>query len=153
METVQGDPAQPTDWSKPALFAGCLQMMRERPRRFAKLRVLLNEPGGDSAKVEKDVCLACCRLVPALTLRDLNPVVASIVYTRATQLAKVMSSEASSRRLHRAREVAREALDLLYVEPLELPRASDRARQRLLACATASSVLDKRRRVRTQRWG
>jgi hypothetical protein len=92
--------------------------------------LLLNEPAGDAASVSRDVCEACCRAFPPTT-RDLNPVVASMVFTRATRLAESISDGPTSERLRRVGEVARERLDVLYVETHERPQVHNRARPRL----------------------
>ena len=78
-------------------------------------------------------------LIPA-HLRDLNPVVASIVYTRATLLAEAISKAQHRRAASPRGEVAREAFDVLYVEGLEPPQVQAIGPGRISAPATASAV-------------
>jgi hypothetical protein len=85
-------------------------------------------------EVDRDACEACCRAAPP-ALASLNPVVASLVYTRAATLAARPGPgrEAEADRLRLLGERARIALDLVYREPLELEA---------LAAAAVGSLLE-----------
>lgn len=121
METGRGDPApwQPTvetcphrrlpPGGDPSAAAAC-----------AVVGGLLGEPDGEAALVDRDVCEACCRSFPP-TARDPNPVVASLVFTRATMRAEASPEGPETDRLRRLGEFARGALDVLHVETLEPP--------------------------------
>jgi hypothetical protein len=92
--------------------------------------VLLEKRNGDGAVVDRKVCEACCQSFPP-TERNLNPVIASLVYSRATLLAEGMTESPALERLRRVGAAAQEALDVVYAEPLEMPKAGDWARPQL----------------------
>ena len=92
--------------------------------------VLLEKRSGDAAVVDRNVCAACCQSFPP-TERNLNPVIASLVYTRATLLAEGLPEGPALERLRHVGAAAHHALDVLYAEPIEMPKAGDRARPQL----------------------
>lgn len=68
--------------------------------------------GAVEAVVDRDVCEACCRSFPP-TGRDLNPVVASVVFARANRLTETSPDRAAADRFRRIAESALDDLDIL----------------------------------------
>lgn len=72
--------------------------------------------------VPRNACEACCRSFPPSPGR-MNPVVASLVFARAGRLVSDLAPGADADRLNQAIATARECLDFVYQEPLELTQA------------------------------
>jgi hypothetical protein len=91
---------------------------------------LLEKRSSDDAAVDRKVCEACCESFPP-TERNLNPVTASLVYTRATLLAEGQPESPALERLRHVGAVAQKALDVVYAEPLEMSNEGDWSRPQL----------------------
>jgi hypothetical protein len=94
------------------------------------ISVLLEKRREDAAVVDRRVCEACCQSFPP-TERNLNPVIASLVYTRATLLAEGLPAGPALERLRHVGAATHQALDVLYAEPVERLKAGDSAQPQL----------------------
>lgn len=104
---------QPIASSRFPALAHC-QLLQERLGRVA----------AEQFQVESEVCAACCQSFAPSSAR-LNPVLASLVYLRAVQIAAATHSATEAERLHCVASRASADLDVVYQVPLATPSTGE----------------------------
>jgi len=101
-----------------------------------------------SCVVDRGVCESCCQSFPP-SANNPNPVVASLLYSRASRLAAALSPGDQADRLRSIAERAHDRLDVMYAEPLPMtPAAAQVGGVRALADLVPPPASRHGRRVR-----
>jgi hypothetical protein len=108
---------------------------------------ILGKRNDGSCSVERAVCESCRQSFPP-SPRHPNPVVASVLYRRASRLAGSASTSLEAQQFLSLAEHARQNLDVMYARPLALEPEPDQVDRRALAEIVPPPAARHGRRVR-----